>query len=187
MKHSLQDAKRARMSPSGIEFSITVDNTSFPIVAFRPVRANDRLWLAYNEQVLEPVIKYVRAAAFKEELITHHIHFSKGDDLYHKGIRARSNDKKPFIVAKKSKDGKMRYRSAASLHDAVEVLEDNFVEEAGRAGCEPSSDAKDSAGCEPSSDANDSAGTEPSSDDDALAFVQDPAGANCSAPSAPSA
>ena len=88
MKHSLQDAKRARESPSGIEFSISVDNTDFPIVALRPVRPNDRLWLAYTEETLFPVIKYIRAAAFKEDLMSQHIHFDSGD-LYHKGIRAK--------------------------------------------------------------------------------------------------
>ena len=79
MKYSLQDAKQA------IE---GVDNTDFPIVALRPVRPNDRLWLAYTEETLFPVIKYIRAAAFKEDLMSQHIHFDSGD-LYHKGIRAK--------------------------------------------------------------------------------------------------
>ena len=74
LKYSLQDAKLARESPSGIEFSISVDNTDFPIVALRPVRSSDRLWIAYTEETLGPVIKYVRAAGFSEDLMSHHIH-----------------------------------------------------------------------------------------------------------------
>ena len=82
----------------GIEFSISVDNTDFPIVALRPVRPNDRLWLAYTEETLFPVIKYIRAAAFKEDLMSQHIHFDSGD-LYHKGIRAKKNDQKhPYTL-----------------------------------------------------------------------------------------
>ena len=125
LKYSLQDAKLARESPSGIEFSITVDNTSFPIVALRPVRSSDRLWIAYTEETLGPVIKYVRAAAFKEDLMSHHIDFDS-DDLYHRGIRARHNDKKhPYIVAKKNKEGKIRHRCVASVDDAVAFLQDH--------------------------------------------------------------
>ena len=122
MKYSLQDAKQAI---EGIEFSISVDNTDFPIVALRPVRPNDRLWLAYTEETLFPVIKYIRAAAFKEELMSHHIHFDSGD-LYHRGIRARNNDQKhPYIAAKKNKEGKIRHRCVASVDDAVAFLEDH--------------------------------------------------------------
>ena len=125
LKYSLQDAKLARESPSGIEFSISVDNTDFPIVALRPVRSSDRLWIAYTEETLGPVIKYVRAAAFKEDLMSHHIDFDS-DDLYHRGIRARHKDKKhPYIVAKKNEEGKIRHRCVASVDDAVAFLEDH--------------------------------------------------------------
>ena len=47
--------------------------------------------------------------------MSHHIDFDS-DDLYHRGIRARHNDKKhPYIVAKKNKEGKIRHRCVASL------------------------------------------------------------------------
>ena len=139
MKYSLQDAKQAI---EGIEFSISVDNTDFPIVALRPVRPNDRLWLAYTEETLGPVIKYVRAADFSEDLMSHHIHFDSGD-LYHRGIRARPNDKKPFIVAKKNKEGKIRHRCVASVDDAVAFLE----------GHADANDSGDIGGSEPGSSA----------------------------------
>ena len=143
VKCSLQDEKLARESPSGIVFSISVDNTDFPIVALRPVRSTDRLWIAYTKETLGPVIKYVRAAAFKEDLMSHHIDFDS-DDLYHRGIRARHNDKKhPYIVAKKNKEGKIRHRCVASVDDAVAFLE----------GHADANDSGDIGGSEPGSSA----------------------------------
>ena len=37
----------------------------------------------------------------------------------------RPNEKKPFIVAKKNKEGKIRHRCVASVDDAVAFLEDH--------------------------------------------------------------